>query len=90
MIKKLPFIKIITVCLFLFSFLKTNSQTFKDDIMMQVFSWDVHQQTSVSAEGGLYNFLNNRASGYAAAGITVVWMPPPSKSTGGVGYIPTE
>ena len=90
MIKKLLFRKIFFLCLFLFSILGTSAQTFKDDIMMQAFSWDVHNQASITAEGGLYNFLNNRAGSYAAAGISVLWMPPPSKSTGGVGYIPTE
>ncbi|MNQ26597.1 Glucan 1,4-alpha-maltotetraohydrolase precursor [compost metagenome] len=67
-----------------------TAQTFKDDIMLQAFGWDVHTQSSVSSEGGLYNYLNARASSYATAGFTVLWMPPPSKSTGGVGYIPTE
>lgn len=90
MIKKIPFKKALTFCVFFFSIIGANAQTFKDDVMLQAFSWDVDQQTSISTEGGLYNFLNNRASGYAAAGITVLWMPPPSKSTGGVGYIPTE
>ncbi|KAB1153590.1 chitobiase/beta-hexosaminidase C-terminal domain-containing protein [Flavobacterium luteum] len=61
-----------------------------NDIMFQTFGWDVHQQKIVSDEGGLYNFINNRASGYAVAGFNVLWLPPPSKSTGGVGYIPTE
>ncbi len=61
-----------------------------NDIMFQAFGWDVHMQTSVSSEGGLYNYLRNRAPGYAAAGFNVIWLPPPSKSTGGVGYIPTE
>ncbi|MCI9843674.1 FN3 associated domain-containing protein [Flavobacterium pectinovorum] len=83
-----------TLFLGLFVYLSFSSiakaQTFKDDIMFQAFGWDVHTQSSVSAEGGLYNYLNARASGYAAAGFTVLWMPPPSKSTGGVGYIPTE
>ena len=61
-----------------------------NDIMFQAFGWDVHTQTSVSSEGGLYNFLKNRTNGYAASGFNVIWLPPPSKSTGGVGYIPTE
>jgi len=61
-----------------------------NDIMLQAFGWDVHTQTSVSSEGGLYNFLKNRTSGFAASGFNVIWLPPPSKSTGGVGYIPTE
>jgi hypothetical protein len=77
--------------MFIFSFASNVvAQTFKDDIMLQAFGWDVHEQTSVKAEGGLYNYLNNRAGTYSAAGFTVLWMPPPSKSTGGVGYIPTE
>ncbi|MBW4360440.1 chitobiase/beta-hexosaminidase C-terminal domain-containing protein [Flavobacterium taihuense] len=88
--KRLLFRKALFMCLFVFSILGANAQTFKDDIMLQAFSWDVHNQASVIAEGGLYNFLNNRAGSYAAAGITVLWMPPPSKSSGGVGYIPTE
>ena len=61
-----------------------------NDIMLQAFGWDVHTQVTVSSEGGLYNFLKNRTSGYAASGFNVIWLPPPSKSTGGVGYIPTE
>jgi hypothetical protein len=88
--RKKLFRSTLLLCLFLFSILETKAQTFKDDIMMQAFGWDVHTQASVSAEGGLYNFLNARASNIGAAGITVLWMPPPSKSTGGVGYIPTQ
>lgn len=72
------------------SSVKAQSSANVNDIMMQAFGWDVYTQTSVSSEGGLYNYLNSRAGGYAAAGINVLWMPPPSKSTGGTGYIPTE
>lgn len=61
-----------------------------NDIMLQAFGWDVHTQSSVSSEGGLYNYLKNRTPSYATAGFNVIWLPPPSKSTGGVGYIPTE
>ncbi|NHM05903.1 starch-binding protein [Flavobacterium sp. CYK-4] len=61
-----------------------------NDIMLQAFGWDVHTQSSVANEGGLYNYLKNRSAGYAASGFNVIWLPPPSKSTGGVGYIPTE
>ncbi len=71
---------------------KGNAQSAANvnDIMLQAFGWDVHTQLSVANEGGLYNYLKNRAGGYAAAGFNVIWLPPPSKSTGGVGYIPTE
>jgi alpha-amylase len=88
--KKILFRSTLLMFFFLFSILETKAQTFKDDIMMQTFSWDVHNQASITAEGGLYNHLNSRISSLAIAGITVVWMPPPSKSSGGVGYIPRE
>jgi alpha-amylase len=88
--KKILFRKTLLLCVILFSMFGMKAQTFKDDIMFQAFGWDVNLQTSVSSEGGLYNFLNNRSSSLAVAGVSVLWMPPPSKSTGGVGYIPTE
>ncbi len=91
---KLFFKKLLLLVVFFCSTLSSNvnaqSSANINDIMMQAFGWDVFTQPSVSAEGGLYNYLNNRASGYAVAGINVLWLPPPSKSTGGTGYIPTE
>ncbi len=71
---------------------KVNAQSAANvnDIMLQAFGWDVHTQSSVVSEGGLYNYLKSRTGGFAAAGFNVIWLPPPSKSTGGVGYIPTE
>jgi glycosidase len=61
-----------------------------NDIYFQAFGWDIQNQTSVSSEGGLYNYMLNRADGFASAGFNVIWLPPASKSTGGMGYIPTE
>jgi hypothetical protein len=91
---KLFFKKLLLLVLFFCSTLSStvNAQSAANvnDIMMQAFGWDVHTQASVVAEGGLYNYLNNRAAGYAAAGFNVLWLPPPSKSLGGTGYIPTE
>ncbi|MFN8274126.1 MAG: starch-binding protein [Flavobacteriaceae bacterium] len=80
------------ICFVLFAWSNVSGQSAANvnDIMLQAFGWDVHTQASVSAEGGLYNFLKNRTSGYASVGFNVIWLPPPSKSTGGVGYIPTE
>ncbi len=69
--------------------LRAQSSANVNDIMLQGFGWDVYAQPTVVAEGGLYNYLNNRAGGLAAAGFNVLWLPPPSKSTGGTGYIPT-
>jgi len=81
---------VVLFCSTLTSTVNAQSSANVNDIMMQAFGWDVYNQPSVSAEGGLYSYLNNRAEGYAAAGFNVLWLPPPSKSTGGTGYIPTE
>lgn len=88
-LKKLLLVVFFSICTFT---VKVNAQSVANinDVMFQTFGWDVHQQKSVSDEGGLYNFINNRASGYAIAGFNVLWLPPPSKSTGGTGYLPTE
>ena len=59
-----------------------------DDIMFQAFGWD--EQGKHSAEGNYYKFLQSKVSELKAAGFDMIWMPPASKSTGGVGYIPTE
>ncbi len=81
---------VVCFTLFAWSHVLGQSAANVNDIMLQAFGWDVHTKTSVSSEGGLYNYLKNRTPGYAAAGFNVIWLPPPSKSTGGVGYIPTE
>ena len=69
---------------------KSLAQTpaYLDDIMFQAFGWD--EQSKHSAEGNYYKFLQGKVSELKAAGFDMIWMPPPSKSTGGVGYIPTE
>ena len=59
-----------------------------DDIMFQAFGWD--EQSKHSAEGNYYKFLQSKVSELKAAGFDMIWMPPASKSTGGVGYYPTE
>ena len=91
--KKLLFFKkaflLVMFCLSVTT-VKSQSSANVNDVMLHSFGWDVHTQPSVVAEGGLYNYLNNRAASYAAAGFNVIWLPPPSKSLGGVGYIPTE
>jgi glycosidase len=91
---KLSFRKVVftmaCLCIAFTSKINAQSAANVNDIMLQAFGWDVHTQLSVANEGGLYNYLKNRTTGYASAGFNVVWLPPPSKSTGGVGYIPTE
>ena len=69
-----------------------NAQTpaYNDDIMLQSFGWDEQNLSRNTSEGGLYSFLNTRAGVLKAVGFDMIWMPPPSTSTGGVGYIPTD
>ncbi len=62
----------------------------KDDIMLQAFGWDEADQPKVKAAGNLYKYISSKANEWKAAGFDMIWMPPPSRSTGGVGYLPTE
>ncbi len=77
------------VCAWAFS-VPLKSQEYLDDIMLQSFGWDEYAQSRVSSEGGLYEFLGSRAGNLKALGFDMVWTPPPSVSTGGVGYFPTQ
>lgn len=62
----------------------------KDDIMLQSFGWDEGEQPKVKAAGNLYKFILSKASEWKSVGFDMIWMPPPSRSSGGVGYLPTE
>jgi len=62
----------------------------KDDIMLQAFGWDEGDQPKVKAAGNLYKFIESKASEWKAVGFDMIWMPPPSRSSGGVGYLPNE
>ncbi len=68
----------------------SSSQEYLDDIMFQSFGWDEHTQTRVKNAGGLYKFYLDKAPTLKANGFDMVWLPPASQSTGGVGYIPTK
>lgn len=81
--------KIFTLLLSLFC-LNAFAQDYLDDIMLQSFGWDEYDQPRIKSEGGLYSFYTNHAGELKAAGFDMVWLPPASKSTGGVGYFPTE
>lgn len=71
--------------------IKAQSEpAYLDDIMLQSFGWDEYNQPRNLNEGGLYEFYYSRAGNLKALGFDMIWMPPPSKSTGGVGYFPTE
>jgi len=62
----------------------------QNDIMFQSFGWNEHEQSRSTSNGGFYTFYNWQASYLSEAGVDMVWFPPPSQSTGGVGYIPTK
>ncbi|XP_058097141.1 alpha-amylase [Magnolia sinica] len=52
-------------------------------ILFQGFNWE-----SWNKEEGWYNFLGKNISDLANAGITHVWLPPPSHSVADQGYLP--
>ncbi|KAK8551949.1 hypothetical protein V6N12_040566 [Hibiscus sabdariffa] len=52
------------------------------DYNMQGFNWE-----SCNKAGGWYNSLKNSVSDIAGAGITHVWLPPPSQSVGPQGRL---
>ncbi|KAG6537570.1 hypothetical protein ZIOFF_002664 [Zingiber officinale] len=52
-------------------------------ILFQGFNWESWRQ-----QGGWYNFLKDKITDIAGAGVTHVWLPPPSQSVGPQGYMP--
>ncbi|KAL3734830.1 hypothetical protein ACJRO7_024069 [Eucalyptus globulus] len=52
-------------------------------LLFQGFNWE-----SSKKEGGWYNSLKNLVPDLANAGITHVWLPPPSQSAAQQGYLP--
>lgn len=55
-------------------------------ILLQGFYWDCY----VGNEGDWYNIIADKADAIAAADIDMVWLPAPSASSGGMGYLPTQ
>eukprot|EP00193_Tetraselmis_chui_P018848 CAMPEP_0177777322 /NCGR_PEP_ID=MMETSP0491_2-20121128/15281_1 /TAXON_ID=63592 /ORGANISM="Tetraselmis chuii, Strain PLY429" /LENGTH=526 /DNA_ID=CAMNT_0019296365 /DNA_START=129 /DNA_END=1709 /DNA_ORIENTATION=- len=56
----------------------------KDIILLQGFHWE-----SWKCDGGWYNMLQNVVQEIKEAGITHVWLPPPSQSVAAQGYLPS-
>ncbi|MEC5395380.1 chitobiase/beta-hexosaminidase C-terminal domain-containing protein [Bergeyella sp. RCAD1439] len=81
------FLPVIAVALFSAT---ASAQEYLDDIMFQSFGWDEYTQPRVVTEEGLYEYYNTRTGLLKANGFDMIWLPPPSASTGGVGYFPTE
>ncbi|CAM0876503.1 unnamed protein product [Alopecurus aequalis] len=52
-------------------------------ILFQGFNWE-----SWKKQGGWYNFLKGQVNDIAKAGVTHVWLPPPSHSVSPQGYMP--
>ncbi|KAL5780265.1 hypothetical protein ACOSQ2_011002 [Xanthoceras sorbifolium] len=73
------FTSICTLSLFLCVFPSFTSPT----LLFQGFNWE-----SCNKAGGWYNSLKNTIPDLAAAGITHVWLPPPSQSVAPQGYMP--
>jgi len=54
------------------------------EVMIQGFHWATDASTTK-----WYDVVKNNAANLQNAGFDAIWLPPPSKSTGGMGYIPT-
>ncbi|CAL5049068.1 unnamed protein product [Urochloa decumbens] len=52
-------------------------------VLFQAFNWESCKQS-----GGWYNLLMGKVDDIAAAGVTHVWLPPPSHSASADGYLP--
>ncbi|KAL8154011.1 hypothetical protein V2J09_011771 [Rumex salicifolius] len=52
-------------------------------VLFQGFNWE-----SCNKKGGLYNSLITQVDALANAGITHIWLPPPSQSADPQGYLP--
>ncbi|XP_058727164.1 alpha-amylase-like [Vicia villosa] len=66
----------------LFFFLSFLPLLASSTLLFQGFNWES------SSKGGWYNSLKNTIPDLANAGITHVWLPPPSQSVGPQGYLP--
>ncbi|KAL5201570.1 hypothetical protein ABZP36_035924 [Zizania latifolia] len=72
-----------TSCLLVFVLICLGSHLAQAQILFQGFNWE-----SWKKQGGWYNFLHGRVDDIAAAGVTHVWLPPPSHSVAPQGYMP--
>ncbi len=76
--KKLTLISLL-LC-FIFSLSAQNT-----DVLLQGFNWDSHSNTL-----GWYNVVKDKAADMDAAGIDMVWLPPPSDAAAVQGYLPRK
>ncbi len=66
------------------SFVFAQTKATGKEVMIQGFHWT----TDVSPTKW-YEVVKSNSSALQAGGFDAIWLPPPSKSTGGMGYIPT-
>ncbi|KAK9080200.1 hypothetical protein SSX86_001875 [Deinandra increscens subsp. villosa] len=64
-------------------FLVSSSLEEAPTLLFQGFNWE-----SWNKQGGLYNSLVGSIDDLAAAGVTHIWLPPPSQSADSQGYLP--
>ncbi|KAK6245244.1 hypothetical protein SCA6_008334 [Theobroma cacao] len=67
----------LTSLCFISLFLSVFPSLVSPALLFQGFNWE-----SCNKAGGWYNFLKNSVSDIANAGVTHVWLPPPSQSVG--------
>ncbi|XP_021284394.1 alpha-amylase-like [Herrania umbratica] len=75
--------QMLTSLCFISLFLSVFPSLVSPTLLFQGFNWE-----SCNKAGGWYNFLKNSVSDIANAGVTHVWLPPPSQSVGPQGYLP--
>jgi len=61
-----------------------NVKSQQTDVMLQGFNW-----VSWQSQAKWYNVVSDKSVDLKNIGINAIWLPPPSLSTGGAGYIPT-
>ena len=70
---------------FLFHFIVfSQAKATGKEVMIQGFHWTTDVSTTK-----WYDVIKSNSATLQAAGFDAIWLPPPSKSTGGMGYIPT-
>lgn len=76
---------LVGLALFIVSFQTISAQD--EDVMIQAFDWNVHQQPAGSTWLGV---LSQNSQRIADAGFDMVWLPPTSDSAAPQGYLPRE
>lgn len=95
-IKHLTFVKLFTLTLtlgitFFFSIENAKASPFNNEsesILLQGFYWDIY--TDLPAGLAYWNMIKGKSSEIQANGFDMIWTPPPTHSSGGMGYHPRQ